>query len=67
MKKILWVIGWWFFIAGWFAIVIWPIRLIIAAWQMGRAPSAVEMVPTVTLVVIGIGFVLLGKYLRARS
>ena len=66
MKRILWAVGWLFYITGWFAIIVWPIRVAIALWQAGIVPSAVEMLPLGLIVVIGIGFVFLGKYLRKR-
>ena len=35
-------------------------------WQVGEMPSALELVPLGSMTLIGIGFVVLGKYLRRR-
>jgi hypothetical protein len=65
MNKVLWAIGWWSYIAGWFGIVVWPAKIGLLMWN-GVTPSAVELVPTVVIVVIGVLLVILGKYLRRR-
>jgi hypothetical protein len=66
MNKVIWGLGWWFYIAGWFGIVVWPIRAGLTFWQVGEMPTAVELVPLGSMNVIGIAFVVLGSYLRRR-
>jgi hypothetical protein len=66
MNKALWVVGWWLYIAGWVAIVVRPTQFGLALWKGDVTPSAVELVPLITIVVIGILFVFAGKYLRGR-
>jgi membrane protein DedA with SNARE-associated domain len=66
MTKAMWGVGWWFSIAGWFGIVVWPARVGLAMWQAGEVPSAVELVPLGSMIVIGVALVVLGKYLRRR-
>jgi hypothetical protein len=66
VRKVMWAVGWWFYIAGWFGIVAWPARVGLAMWQAEETPSAVELVPLATMIAIGVAFVILGKHLRRR-
>jgi|SoiMethySBSTD1v2_1073268.scaffolds.fasta_scaffold5290729_1 hypothetical protein len=66
MNKILWAVGWWLCIAGWFAIVYWPARVGLTMWQVVETPSAVELVPLGVIIAIGAGLVVLGTSLRRR-
>lgn len=66
MRRVMWGLGWWFYVAGWFGIVVSPARVGLTIWQAGETPSALELVPLGLMVAIGVGFIVLGKYLRRR-
>jgi hypothetical protein len=67
MRYVMWGVGWWFYIAGWFAIIVTPARVGLAMWQTGEIPRALELVPLAVLISLGVGAVALGSFLRRRN
>jgi hypothetical protein len=65
MRQVGVILGWFLFVAGGAAIV-YPLVIVlgIGLLKYSYIPSLVELVPTITLVIVGTLFVFLGSYLK---
>ena len=64
MNRVMWGIGWCLDVVGAMTAVVWPVMVALGKWREGELPHGVEWVYLAVMVVIGVGLVVVGRWLR---